>query len=76
MTVSFWYQIVEGNKYDHGDMASKAVQKRSTENIVDLMKEIITSNKAVASSVDGLVCLHVHAVHIRTTHLVALLCVC
>ena len=56
------YSVVDGIEFDHGDMASKAVQKRSTENVIDLLKELIASNKdtvasnkAVASSVDGLV---------------------
>lgn len=45
--------VVDGQSYDHGDMASKTVQRRNSENIVDLMKEMILGNKALAGSIDS-----------------------
>ena len=61
--------VVGGAEYDHGDMGSKTVQeklekageeaaakvRRNGENVADLMKEIILSNKAVATAVDDMV---------------------
>jgi len=60
--------VVGGAEYDHGDMGSKTVQeklekageeaaakvRRNGENVADLMKEIILSNKAVATAVDDM----------------------
>ena len=47
--------VVDGEIFDHGDMASLRTQRATSENVVDLMKEMITGNKEMVKSTDALV---------------------